>query len=239
MVAQAVPMGSGERIIVVDDDDSVRDAVRDYLIRHGYRVETAPDGVGLDALLAVAPADLVILDVMMPQEDGNAICRRLSARGLRILMLSALCEPLDRVVGLETGADDYLAKPFEPRELLARIRALLRRGDSGADAVRPLFLFAGWRYDAGARSLRDPAGQPVALAPAEHVLLQMFLERAGRLLSRDQILALTRGPTAEPFDRAVDLAVSRLRRKLGDEGSSLILTLRGGGYRFAPVVRRA
>lgn len=232
-------MGSGERIIVVDDDASVRDAVRDYLVRHGYRVETASGGEALDAQLATAPADLVILDVMMPQEDGIAICRRLATRGLRILMLSALCEPSDRIVGLEIGADDYLVKPFEPRELLARIRALLRRGDAGAEGARSLFLFAGWRYDAARRRLQDPEGRVVLLAPAEHVLLRTFLECAGRLLSRDQILELTRGPAAEPFDRAVDLAVSRLRRKLGADGPRLIETLRGGGYCFAPVVRRA
>lgn len=237
--AQKALMGSGERIIVVDDDASVRSAIADYLRRHGYDVREAAGGAELDRLLRDKPADLLILDVMMPQEDGIAICRRLAVRGLRILMLSALADPCDRVLGLEIGADDYLTKPFEPRELLARIRSLLRRGNSALASAAPLFLFAGWRYDADARMLQHPSGDGVTLSAAEHILLTMFLERPGRVLGRDQIMEITRGPHAEPFDRAIDLGVSRLRRKLAGHGERLIETVRGAGYRFASPVRRA
>jgi two-component system OmpR family response regulator len=232
-------MGAGERIIVVDDDPSVRDAVADYLERQGYDVQRAGGGEELDALLDRGPPDLLILDVMMPGEDGIAICRRLSVRGLRILMLSAAADPCDRIIGLEIGADDYLVKPFEPRELLARVRALLRRGDNAAAGAGPIFMFGGWRYDASARVLQHPARGGVYLTAAEHLLLTAFLERPGRVLSRDQIIHLTRGPGAEAFDRAVDLAVSRLRRKLEGDGARLIETVRGDGYRFHAGVRRA
>lgn len=238
-VAHPASMGAGERIIVVDDDASVRDAVADYLERHGYRVQRAGGGQELDALLTGGPPDLLVLDVMMPGEDGIAICRRLCARGLRILMLSAAGEPCDRIVGLEIGADDYLVKPFEPRELLARVRALLRRGEHAAAGAGPIFLFTGWRYDPAGRVLQHPSGNGVLLTGAEHLLLSAFVERPGRVLSRAQIIDLTRGPDADQFDRAVDLSVSRLRRKLGEDGPRLIETVRGDGYRFRREVRRA
>jgi len=172
---------------------------------------------------------------MMPGEDGLAICRRLAPRGLAVLMLSALGDVTDRVVGLELGAADYLVKPFDPRELLARVRALLRRSQPPAEAA---YAFAGWRYDPGQCRLSDPDGATVLLTPNEHVLLRAFLDRPGRLLTRGQLLDLTHGPDAEPFDRAIDLAVSRLRRKLGEAGPEMIETVRGAGYRLRTAVRR-
>jgi two-component system, OmpR family, response regulator len=231
------------RIVVVDDDASIRDALRDYLVRHGFAVRTADGAAALDRLLALAPAELVILDWMMPGEDGLSICRRLASTGVAVLMLSALDSPPDRVVGLEVGADDYLTKPFDPRELLARVRALLRRADklSAARAV-PTLRFDGWCLATERRALTDPLGRDVMLTAGEFALLRALAERPGRVLGRDYLMTLTRGDDAEPFDRAIDLAISRLRRKLAQAhagGDALIQTLRGEGYRFAATVQRA
>lgn len=235
----AKPMTSSVDIIVVDDDESVRDAAAEYLARHGFRVRTAADGAALDRALAEAPADLVILDLMMPGEDGLSICRRLAAEGPPVLMVSALGAITDRVVGLELGAADYLPKPFDPRELLARVRAVLRRRPPDAPDDKSIFQFEGWRFDPVAGRLGDPGGGEVTLTRGELTLLGVFVERPGILLARDHLLDLTRGPDAEPFDRAIDLAVSRLRRKLEPAGGAkMIETVRGIGYRFRPVVRR-
>lgn len=175
---------------------------------------------------------------MLPGEDGLAICRRLAGRGTPILMLSALGEAEDRIVGLELGAADYLAKPFVPRELLARVRAVLRRPQAEAADGRML-QFLGWRFDREAHQLQDPSGQPVALTSGELRLLAAFLERPQRLLSRERLLQATQGDSAESFDRAIDLAISRLRRKLAAHGgAALIETVRGEGYRFAAAVLR-
>ncbi len=225
-----VPPSTPPRLIVVDDDASVRDALRDYLGRNGFRVRTADGALALDRLLVAMPADLVVLDLMMPGEDGLSVCRRLAAQGQPVLMLSAMGEAVDRIVGLELGAADYLAKPFEPRELLARIRAVLRR-NGPTNSHRSIFLFDGWTLDPSERLLWDPAGLLVALTSGEHRLLRAFLERPLRLLTRDQLMDLARGETAEAFDRSIDLAVSRLRRKL-DRSGCLIETVRGEGYRF-------
>ncbi|MFC4728438.1 response regulator [Coralloluteibacterium thermophilus] len=232
------------RIVVVDDDASIRDALCDYLARHGYAVRAADGAAALDRLLAQAPADLVVLDWMMPGEDGLSVCRRLAEADVAVLMLSALDTPPDRVIGLEVGADDYLAKPFEPRELLARVRALLRRGAQlrrQAAAPAEGYAFAGWTLQIEARALRAPDGAEVTLTAGEFALLRAFVERAGRVLDRERLMALTHGDTAESFDRAVDLAISRLRRKLSQAhpgADALIQTLRGEGYRFAATVRR-
>ncbi|MCD7097906.1 response regulator transcription factor [Stenotrophomonas sp. MMGLT7] len=222
------------RVAVVDDDDSVRCALGDYLSRNGYAVELAADGQALDRLMALQPVDLVVLDLMLPGEDGLSICRRLLQSGTPVLMLSALGSAMDRVVGLETGADDYLAKPFEPRELLARLRAILRReGRTRPSPPRRAIVFDGWRLEPEEQRLFDPDGEPLALTAGEFALLEAFAAHPGRLLSRDRLLDLTRGPVAESFDRAVDLAVSRLRRKLAGRGADgLIETVRGRGYRF-------
>ena len=228
-------VANDRQIIVVDDDPSVREAIRTFLGSHGFEVRAVAGGMELDRALAATPADVVILDLMMPGEDGLAICRRLAPRGIAVLMLSALGDVTDRVVGLELGAADYLAKPFDPRELLARVRALLRRNLPAADAVHH---FAGWRYDPGQCRLDAPGGEVVTLTRNEHQLLRCFLDRPGRLLSRDQLLDAIHGRDAGQFDRAVDLAVSRLRRKLGEAGPDIIQTVRGAGYRLGVGVRR-
>jgi len=226
---------------VVDDDTSIRDALAEYLGDHGYAVRTASGAAACGRLLAEAPADLLVIDVMMPGEDGLSLCRRLAPTGTPILMLSALDGVTDRVVGLEVGAWDYLAKPFEPRELLARVRALLRRPRletpaAPGDAVA----FAGWWFSPDERRLRDPHGRPVLLSEGEHALLAAFVRRPGRVLSRDTLLDVARGVDAASYDRAIDIAVSRLRRKLAEGDSApLIETVRGVGYRFLPAVRPA
>jgi len=229
-----------DRIVVVDDDTSIRDALAEYLGNHGYVVRTAAGAAACDRLLAEAPADLLIIDVMMPGEDGLSLCRRLAPAGTPILMLSALDGVTDRIVGLEVGAWDYLAKPFEPRELLARVRALLRRPRAehrrGGDALA----FAGWWFNPVERRLRDPQGRPVVLSEGEHALLAAFVRRPGRVLSRDTLLDAARGLDAASYDRAIDIAISRLRRKLADgDPAPLIETVRGAGYRFLPSVRPA
>jgi two-component system, OmpR family, response regulator len=200
-------------------------------------VRTADCAAACDRLLDEAPVDLLILDVMMPGEDGLSVCRRLAPTGTPILMLSALDAVTDRVVGLEVGAWDYLTKPFEPRELLARVRALLRRPVAG-ETVGGGVTFAGWRLNMEERRLRDPAGRTILLSEGDHALLAAFVRRPGRVLSRDALLDLARGADAAPYDRAVDIAVSRLRRKLAEvDPAPLIETVRGVGYRFVPAVR--
>lgn len=229
---------AANKILIVDDDTSIRDALAEFLATHGFQVRTADSALACERVLADAPADLIVLDVMMPGEDGLSLCRRLAPAGTPILMLSALDAVTDRVVGLEVGAWDYLTKPFEPRELLARIRALLRR--PGVEQTNGGFAFAGWRLDVEERRLRDPAGRQVPLSEGEHALLAAFVQRPGRVLTRDALLDLARGVDAAPYDRAIDIAVSRLRRKLGEaDPAPLIETVRGVGYRFLPMVRPA
>lgn len=228
-------------VLVVDDDASIRDAIAEFLGAHGYAVRTAPNAASCERQLQAAPSDLIVLDVMMPGEDGLSLCRRLAPVGTPILMLSALDEVTDRIVGLEVGAWDYLTKPFEPRELLARVRALLRRpATERGEAPRSGVTFAGWWLDVEQRRLRDPAGRVLALSEGEHALLAAFVARPGRVLTRDVLLDLARGIDAASYDRAIDIAVSRLRRKLAEADSApLIETVRGVGYRFVPTVRPA
>ncbi|WP_363798301.1 response regulator [Lysobacter firmicutimachus] len=236
-------MTDPSEILVVDDDASIREALCEYLSQHGYCVRGARDAVEMDRLLTQRAVDVVVLDLMLPGEDGFSICRRLSAAGQSVLMLSALGTSMDRVVGLETGADDYLAKPFEPRELLARIRALRRRRAAAPTATPPpsaTFTFAGWRFQPAERLLWNPNHAAVALTPLEYAALQAFVERSGRLLSRETLMLLIHGPGAEPFDRSIDLLISRLRRKLACPGQAeLIDTVRGEGYRFNAQVQRS
>ena len=229
------------RIIVVDDDPSIVEALCGYLARHGFRVRGVPSGAAMDWALTIEPADLVVLDLMMPGEDGLSICRRLRPHGTRVLMLSAMGGTTDRIVGLEVGADDYLGKPFEPRELLARVRAILRRADEQQPGTAgQMYLFAGWRLNAVLREVSDVQGRPLMLTPGEWALLRAFVQHPRRVLSRDQLMDFARGSSAETFDRAVDLQVSRLRRKLDERGGAeLIETIRGEGYRFTAAVRRA
>lgn len=227
-------------ILVVDDDTSIRDAISEFLATHGYAVRTADGAAACDRELGAAPADLIVLDVMMPGEDGLSLCRRLAPAGTPILMLSALDAVTDRVVGLEVGAWDYLTKPFEPRELLARVRALLRRPGTADGGGGGGLTFAGWWLDVEERRLRDPAGRQISLSEGDHALLAAFVQRPGRVLTRDALLDLARGLDAASYDRAVDIAVSRLRRKLAEaDPAPLIETVRGVGYRFLPAVRPA
>lgn len=221
------------RILVVEDDRSIGEAIHDFLERNGLEAEIAGDGPAADAWLARDAFDLVVLDLMLPGEDGLSICRRLAASGPPVLMVSAVGETTDRIVGLECGAADYLAKPFEPRELLARIRAILRRPQATPTPRGRVLAFAGLRYDLEAATLTDAEDAVITLTAGEMRLLEAFLDRPGRLLSRATILDFTHDAAAEPFDRAVDLAVSRLRRKLqAASGEACIETVRGVGYRF-------
>jgi two-component system OmpR family response regulator len=231
-----------ELILLVDDDPEIRQLIGDYLGQHGFRVAAAANGLEMDRLIAVERPALVVLDLMLPGEDGLSICRRLAAtHGLKVIMLSALGEETDRIVGLELGADDYLPKPCSPRELLARVRAVLRRREGSAEpAGGGAYHFAGWSFDLRRRELRSPAGVAVALSSGEFRLLTAFLERPLRVLTRDQLLDFARGPSADVYDRAVDVQVSRLRKKLtGPDGGELIVTVRSEGYMFAvrPVLR--
>ncbi len=231
-------------ILIVDDDPEIRRLVAEFLSREGLEVEQAADGGAMDAVLTRRRPDLVVLDLMMPGEDGLSICRRLrAAGGPAVLMLTAKSDEIDRVIGLEMGADDYLVKPFGTRELLARIRAVLRRvtEQPGAAATSRRFAFDRFVIDLDARQLAGAQGEFITLTSGEFDLLACFVERPRRVLSRDQILDRLRGRGADPFDRTVDMLVSRLRRKLAtaSPGAELISTVRNGGYLFTPPVRPA
>lgn len=234
-------MAAAATILIVEDDPDIRQLVAELMRKEGFVVEQAEDAPAMEAVLARTRPDLMILDLMLPGEDGLSICRRIRARdGLPILMLSAKSEEIDRVVGLEMGADDYLPKPFGPRELLARVRAVLRRGAaSPAHPPRRRFGFEGFVIDLDARQLSDGAGAPLALTSAEFDLLTCFVQRPRRVLTRDQLLDWTRGRNADPYDRTIDMLVSRLRRKLdaARPGASLISTVRNGGYLFTVPVQ--
>lgn len=237
-------MSASPHILIVDDDPEIRDLLGRYLRKHGYRVDAAADGRAMTRLLETGRFDLVVLDLMLPGEDGLSLCRRLRASSdLPIIMLTAMGEETDRIVGLEMGADDYLPKPFNPRELLARIKAVLRRGggqhrpDEEASAGLE---FDGWRIELGRRELLGPDGVAVPLTSGEFDLLLALAERPQRVLSRDQLLDLTRGRSAQPFDRSIDVQLSRLRRKIeaDPKAPQLIKTVRGGGYMLAARVER-
>lgn len=223
-------------IYLVEDDPEIRTLVAALLTREGMACEPASDAAIFWSLFERRPPDLVILDIMMPGEDGLSICRRLQAIStVPVLIASARGEPMDRVVGLEVGADDYLAKPFEPRELVARVRALLRRRErNDRPASARLVVFAGWRLDLGSRSLSSPAGEPVELTAGEFDLLCTLVQRPRQVLSRDDIMDALKGRQADAFDRSIDIQVSRLRRKLGDDpqAPTLIRTVRNAGYLF-------
>ncbi len=227
-------------ILIVDDDREIRSLVAQFLKKHGYRVTPAADGREMMGLMEKGRFDLVVLDLMLPGEDGLSLCRRVrAASALPIIMLTAMGEETDRIIGLEMGADDYLPKPFNPRELLARIKAVLRRAaDRGTASSSSEFaarIFDGWRLDTVKRELRSPDGALVPLTAGEFELLAALVERAGQVLSRDQLLDLTRGRDAAPFDRSVDVLISRLRRKIEEDPKepSIIKTVRGGGYVLA------
>ncbi len=223
-------------ILIVDDDTGIRSLVADYLKQHGFTILVARDGGEMRRVLMSSDVELVLLDLMLPGEDGISLCRWLREhKDLSIIMITALASEGDRVIGLEMGADDYLTKPFSTRELLARIRAVLRRSPDHLPVHRygrdEGYVFCDWRLRVNTRELFDPAGVLVSLTGGSFDLLLALVRNPGRILTRDQLLELTRGRRAEPFDRSIDVQLSRLRRQLGD--SEIIKTVRGGGYLFA------
>lgn len=236
-------IGNRRRIALVEDDAELRALTAAMLAEDGFDVAAFGSGAELDAHLLRDTPDILLLDVMLPGEDGLSICRRLAPQGrFGILMLTARGSDIDRIVGLELGADDYLPKPFNPRELTARIRALLRRLRPEAASPREVADFLGWRLDFAARTLTDrETGTDARLSSGEFDLLVHFVTAPGRVLSRNHLLDVTRGRMGGPFDRAIDVQVSKLRRKIGDrpEAQGIIKTVRGGGYLFAPQVRRS
>lgn len=228
-------------LLVVDDDREIRTLLAEHLAGHGYRVLSAEDGRAMRAVLETQAADLIVLDLNMPGEDGLSLCRWVRASSATpVIMLTARGDPIDRIVGLEMGADDYLAKPFEPRELLARIRSVLRRARALPPNLEPVTMkrasFAGWTLNRDTRDLTAPDGRLVMLSGAEFALIDAMVEHAGRVLSRDQLRALAIEGDAD--DRAVDLRVSRLRQRLGDDARdpTLIKTVRSLGYVLAAPV---
>ncbi|HVA35458.1 MAG TPA: response regulator transcription factor [Stellaceae bacterium] len=236
-------MSTPAHVLIVDDDVSVRVLLKEYLEQNGFRISTASDGCALKEQLRRAPIDLIVLDLMLPGEDGFALCRWIRAtRNTPVIMLTARNRSDDRVQGLELGADDYVAKPFEPRELVARIRGVLRRSstaDQRAKTVRA-FGFAGWELSLPQRQLLSPERVLVPLAGSEFQLLVIFLENPQRVLSRDQLIELCHGREAGPYDRSIDVRVSQLRQRLGDSGREphLIKTVRSAGYVLATDVAR-
>jgi len=239
-------MNSNDHILIVDDDAEIRDLIKQYLQKNGFRVTTAADGKQMRAALASSSVDLIVLDLMMPGEDGLVLCRELAATQsppIPVFMLTARNEEVDRILGLEMGADDYLTKPFSTRELLARIRAILRRARMIPAQKREttsarLLGFGAWRLDIHARHLIDSSGALVSLSGAEYKLLRVFLDHPQRVLSRDQLLGLTQNRESDYFDRSIDILVSRLRKRLRDDSREpmYIKTLRSEGYIFCCAV---
>jgi two-component system, OmpR family, response regulator len=233
------------RILLVEDDAEISRMLVDVLSDCGFAALPATSAAEMDAVIARETVDLVVLDIMLPGEDGLSICRRLRGSSTTpVIMLTARGTDIDRIVGLEIGADDYVTKPFNSRELVARIRAVLRRTQGGRDGAalrrRPL-LFSGWRLDAANRELRNPDDVQVALTTVEFDLLVVFCQNAGRILSRDQLIELTHGRLASPLERSIDVHVSRLRQKieLDPRDPTFIKTVRLGGYLFTPLVSQA
>lgn len=253
MILEPHAMDLHTRILIVDDDEGIRSLIGDFLAKHGYDATTAADPLEMRKLLASESFDLIVLDVMMPREDGLTALRQLGPDAPPVIMLSAVGSDVDRIVGLEMGADDYLAKPCNPRELLARIRTVLRRRAGAvpagalAEVATPRTIeadsgdclhFAGWRMDLGLRLLFDPTNALISLSDGEFRLLRAFAEHPRRVLTRDQLLDWSRGEDSDHYDRAIDVQLSRLRRKLSDGagGSDIIRTVRNEGYLFVPAV---
>jgi two-component system OmpR family response regulator len=230
-------------ILIVDDDAEISQLLQDYLERNGYRCITVADGPAMYAALDQEPVDLIILDVMLPGNDGLTLCRDLRTRSdVPVIMLTARGEDTDRIIGLEMGADDYLPKPFNPRELLARVKVILRRARG---AIRVQFgeqlrriRFADWQLDLTTRNLVSPRGVVIALSGAEFRLLKALLDRPNRVLNRDQLMELTQGQGAEALDRSIDVLVSRVRQRLQEDAREprIIKTVRGEGYVLASAV---
>jgi two-component system OmpR family response regulator len=230
-------MSERPHVLIVDDDREIRGLLAQYLEKHDFRTTAVPDGKEMRRVLDRTHIDLLVLDLMLPGDDGLTLCRELRSRSqLPIIMLTARGEDVDRIVGLELGADDYVAKPFNPRELLGRIKAVLRRAahaprDPSPETVRG-FSFGGWRLDTVTRTLMSSDGREVALSGAEYRLLAVLLGAGNRVLTRAQLTELLRGRDADPFDRSIDVRVSRLRQILGDDARApqIIKTVYGEGY---------
>jgi two-component system, OmpR family, response regulator len=233
-------MDTPDHILIVDDDAEIRSLLAEYLRKNGYHAGVVADGKAMWAALARGKVDLIVLDLMLPGEDGLTLCRKLRVDSdTPVIMLTARGEETDRIVGLEMGADDYLAKPFNPRELLARIKSVLRRTRSLPRNLRAddahAITFAGWRLDAVARHLVSPEGVVTSLSGSEYQLLRIFLSHPNHVLTRDQLMLLSKGHEADPMDRSIDIQVSRLRHRLGDDPGDpqIIKTVRGEGYVLA------
>lgn len=231
-------------LLLVDDEASIRDPLAKYLERQGFRVTEAADAATARSALLSYDIDLVLLDIMMPGEDGLSLCRHIAAtKGPPVILLTAKSEETDRIVGLEIGADDYVVKPFSPRELVARIKVVLRRVSSGIprpDRPGETYSFGGWTLNTTEQTLHDNDGILVTLSSGEFRMLEALIVRAGQVLTRDQLLDLTRGREGGPFDRAIDNQISRLRRKIevDPKDPQHIKTIWGGGYRFSTSVKR-
>jgi two-component system, OmpR family, response regulator len=239
-------MHSMPHLLLVDDDDDILSLLTNFFRKHGHTVSVAQDGNAMFAALEKHKIDLVILDVMLQHDDGFTLCRRLRATSaLPVIMLTAVADQTDRVVGLELGADDYLTKPFDQRELLARVKAVLRRTAAAAtapasDETRLVLSFAGWRLDVVRRELRSPDNALVLLSGGEFDLLLAFVEHPQRVLTREQLIDFARGSTHIAYDRSIDVQVSRLRSKLEQDpkNPAIIRTIRNAGYMFLPEVTR-
>jgi two-component system, OmpR family, response regulator len=231
-------------LLLVDDEASIREPLSKYLEKQGFRMTESSDASAARSALIAYDIDLVLLDIMMPGEDGLSLCRHIAANdGPPVILLTAKSEETDRIVGLEIGADDYVVKPFSPRELVARIKVVLRRVVPGVRPIRSeteSYGFAGWTLKTGEQGLYDPGGVLVSLSSGEYRMLEALVTRAGQVLSRDQLLDLTRGREGGPFDRAIDNQISRLRRKIEADAKDPqhIKTIWGGGYRFSTSVQK-
>lgn len=243
-------MSDQTRLLVVDDDAEIRNLMEKLLISYGYNVRTAPSGVELFNILRAETIDLILLDILLPGEDGFVLCRKVREKypHISIIMVTAIGETTDRIVGLEVGADDYLTKPFNPRELVARIKAVTRRSQQNTAAPsttedfdnKDILEFDGWRLRKSNRNLMSPDDMEIVLSAGEYDLLCAFLENPQRVLSRDQLLDYTKNRPAGPFDRSIDIQVSRLRVKLEKDPKNpkIIKTVRGGGYLFCPKIKK-
>ncbi|WP_085709833.1 MULTISPECIES: response regulator [unclassified Pseudomonas] len=234
------------RLLIVDDDVEILSLLKKFFVQHAYEVEVVTDGQAMWAAIDRARPDTIILDLMLPGEGGLSLCQKIRAQmGIPIIMLTAMAELSDRIVGLELGADDYLTKPFAPQELLARVRALQRRagelGQRTSEPARPVMTFAGWHLDITCRELRSPEGVMIPMSGGEFDLLLVFLEHPQRILTREQLIDLTHGQGHDAFDRSIDVQVSRLRRKIEPDSKrpDLIRTVRNGGYMFTAKVSRS
>ena len=233
------------RLLIVDDDVEILSLLKQFFVQNAYEVDLATHGEAMWTMIEKNRPDIIILDLMLPGEGGLSLCQKLRAQtDIAIVMLTAMGELSDRIVGLELGADDYLTKPFDPRELLARLRAVQRRAGEkspGREPTRPIITFADWHLDITCRELRSPEGVMIPLSAGEFDLLLVFLEHPQRILTREQLIDLARGQNHEAYDRSIDVQVSRLRRKIEPDSKrpDLIRTVRNGGYMFCAKVTRS